>query len=71
MKPFNRSICLRLIYSCLMTCNGTPKRETHVFKNANAMKVAEVSCKGVASTFLVALSMPVSTYLASDVYTPS
>ena len=38
-----------------ITCNGTPKHETHVFKHANAMVIAEVSCKGVSSTRLVAL----------------
>ena len=53
------------------TCNGTPKREIHVFRKANAMVEADVFCKGVASTHLVALSMHVSTYLAGDVYTPS
>ena len=42
-----------------------------MFRNANAMVVAEVSCKGVASTHLIAPSMHVTTCLAGDVYTPS
>ena len=44
-----------------------------MFRNANAMMVAEVSCKSMASIPLVALSMQVSTYLAEDIYiyTPS
>ena len=52
-------------------CNGTPKREIHVFRKANTMVEAEVFRKGVASICLVAVSMHVSTYLAGDVYTPS
>ena len=36
-----------------------------------AMVEADVICKGVASTHLVALSMHVNTYLSGDVYTPS
>ena len=40
-------------------------------KKGNAMVVADVFCKGVASTHLVALSMHVSTYRTGDVYTPS
>ena len=50
------------------TCRGTPNRETHMFRNTNAIVVAEVSCKGMASPNLVAISMHVSTYLAGDMY---
>ena len=42
------------------TCREIPKRETHIFRNANDMVVAEVSCKDVASTHLVVLSMHVN-----------
>ena len=47
------------------------ERETHLFENANVMVVAKVSCKGVASTHFVALSIHITTYLDGDVYTPS
>ena len=52
-------------------CNGTPKRESHVFWKTNAMVVEEVSCKCETSTHFVSRSIHVNTYLAGFGYTPS